>query len=317
MKILLTGAFGIVGREVLDTLIRRGYEVRIFEIKNFNNWTTSLGYVKNAEIFWGDIRKEEDVKNALKDIGIVIHLAAIIPPLADKNPDLAYSVNFGGTMNLINSMEDQTTKPKLIYTSSIAIYGDRRDDPYIKKTDKPNPNSNDHYAKQKSQCEIEIKKSNLEWAIFRLTYIVSPRKLKMDPIMFEMPLDTSIEVCTAKDTALALVNAIECEEIWGNIYHIAGGKKCRTSYKEYLIRMFQIFGIDFKNFPDEAFAKKDFHCGFLDTEESQRLLHYQKHTLEDYYQNVEEEIGILYYFYKLTKNIAQKHLLHQSKYLDE
>ncbi|MBD3213590.1 MAG: NAD-dependent epimerase/dehydratase family protein [Candidatus Lokiarchaeota archaeon] len=317
MRILLTGAFGIVGMAVLDKLIERNFEVRIFEVKNLNNWMTSLGYRKNTEIFWGDIRNKEDVKNAVKEIDVVIHLAAIIPPLADKNPDLANSVNYGGTINLIKAMEQEPSTPKLIFTSSIAVYGDRRDNPYIKKTDEPNPNKNDHYARQKLQCEQEIKNSDLEWAIFRLTYIVSPRKIKMDPIMFEMPLDTSIEVCTAKDTALALVNAIGVEEIWGNTFHIAGGKKCRTTYKEYLNRMFEIFGIDFKNFPDEAFAKKDFHCGFLDTDESQKLLQYQKHTLEDYYEDIEEEIGILYYFYKLTKNLAQKHLLHQSKYLDE
>jgi len=314
MKILLTGAFGIVGMRVLDYLVQKNYEIRIFEIKNFNNWMKNLEYRKDAEIFWGDIRNEEDITKAMKDIDIVIHLAAIIPPLADKSPDLASSVNLEGTINLINVMENQTHKPKLIYTSSIAVYGDRRENPYIKKTDTPNPNPEDHYAKQKLQCEQEIKKSSLEWVIFRLTYIVSPEKIKMDPIMFDMPLDTYIEICSAKDAGLALVNAIECDKVWGKMLHIAGGKRCRTSYKEYLKRMFEIFGLGFEDFPEGAFAKKDFHCGFLDTSESQELLRYQNQILEDYYDEVVEKIGFNYYFMKLIKSFAQKHLLHQSKY---
>lgn len=314
MKILLTGAFGIVGMRVLDYLMKKNYKIRIFEIKNFQNWMKSFEYRKDAEIFWGDIRNKEDINKAMKDIDIVIHLAAIIPPLADKNPDLARSVNVEGTINLIDIMENQPHKPKLIYTSSIAVYGDRRENPYIKKTDKPNPHPDDHYAKQKLQCEQEIKKSNLEWVIFRLTYIVSPEKIKMDPIMFDMPLDTSIEICSAKDAGLALANAIRCDKVWEKILHIAGGERCRTSYKEYLKRMFKIFGLGFEDFPEEAFAKKDFHCGFLDTSESKELLQYQNHTLEDYYDEVVGKRGFNYYFMKLIKSFAQKHLLHQSKY---
>ncbi|TFF85004.1 MAG: NAD-dependent epimerase/dehydratase family protein, partial [Promethearchaeota archaeon] len=96
MKILLTGAFGIVGREVLNHLIDRNYDVRIFEIINSDNKVKSRNYKDNVELFWGDIRNKDDVIRAVEGIDVVIHLAAIIPPLADKKPDLAYEVNVGG-----------------------------------------------------------------------------------------------------------------------------------------------------------------------------------------------------------------------------
>jgi nucleoside-diphosphate-sugar epimerase len=316
LKILLTGAFGIVGTEVLNFLIERKYEVRVFEINTFNNWLKALNYKDKAEIIWGDIRNKKDVEKAVKDIDIVIHLAAIIPPLADRKPDFAYQVNVEGTKNIISAIERVYSKvrPNLIYSSSIAIYGDRRDNPLIKLDDEPNPNPDDYYAQQKLQCEKLIKESNLDWVIYRLTYIVSPDKLNLDPIMYDMPLDTKIEICNAKDTALALVNSIENKKVWGKIMHIAGGKKCRTTYKEYLQRMFKIFGIGFDDFPESAFSKRNFHCGYMKTKESQHLLNYQNHTIEDYYDEVEKKIGYKSYFYKMFRYLARKILLQKSEY---
>ncbi|TXT66995.1 MAG: hypothetical protein BAJALOKI1v1_220028 [Promethearchaeota archaeon] len=319
LRILLTGAFGIVGTQVLNYLIERNYDVRVFEVYNFNNWMKSLNYRDNAEIFWGDIRNFTDVQNAVKDVDVIIHLAAIIPPLADKKPEFAHSVNVGGTKNIISALEhmNPSSMPKVIYSSSIAIYGDRRANPLIKLEDKPNPNAHDYYAQQKLECEKLIRTSEIEWVIFRLTYIVSPHKLHLDPIMYEMPLDTRIEICHAKDTALALVNAIENEKVWGEIMHIAGGKKCRTTYKEYLERMFEIFGIGFENFPESAFSTGNFHCGYMKTKKSQKLLHYQIHTLEDYYNVVAKKIGFKHYFYKMFSFFAKKFLLLKSEYYQE
>ncbi|GAH29848.1 unnamed protein product, partial [marine sediment metagenome] len=83
-------------------------------------------------------------------------------------------VNVGGTSNIIKAMEMQPQKPRLVYTSSIAIYGDRRKSPLIRTSDPPNPTINDEYAKQKLKCEDLIRSSSLKWVILRLTYIVSP-----------------------------------------------------------------------------------------------------------------------------------------------
>lgn len=95
----------------------------------------------------------------------------------------------------------------------MAIYGDRRKSPLIKPTDPPNSNPDDAYAKQKLKCEKLIRDSKLKWAIFRLTYIVSPDKLQMDPLMFKMPLDTPIEICHTKDVGTALANAVKNDKI--------------------------------------------------------------------------------------------------------
>lgn len=320
MKVLLTGAFGNVGKSTLTALIAVGYNVRVFDIDTSYNRKYARTYKDHpkVEIVWGDLCNFSDVLNAFDEsIGIVIHLAAIIPPLADKKPELAEAVNVGGTKNILAAIKAQSRPPRLIYTSSIAVYGDRVDTPFIKVTDPLTPNDDDRYAKTKLTCENLIQDSDIEWAIFRLTYIVSLDKLQMDPLMFHMPLKTSIEICHTEDVGLALANAVENEEIWGNIFHIAGGEKCRTTYKEYLECMMELFGLGSNWLPEEAFSTGNFHCGFMDTKRSQNLLQYQQHTLEDYYKAVEKKVGYKRWVTRLVQWFVRRHLLSKSEFYKE
>jgi len=315
LKILLTGAFGNVGLSTLKELIKRNHEIRVFDIKTKKNKRIAQKYKKDVNIFWGDLRNYKEVQKAISDRDIVIHVAAIIPPLADKKPKLAETVNIGGTANIIKAMENQPKEPKLIFTSSVAIYGDRLEKPLITLEDPPNPNDDDEYAKQKIECEKLIKNSSLNWAIFRLTYIVSLNKLQMDPLMFEMPLDTCIEICDTNDVGLALANAVENEKIWGEIMHIAGGERCRISYREYLNEMLDIFGIGHDFLPEEAFRRgRGFHCGFMTTDKSQPLLNYQRSTLDEYFNAVKKKVAFSRFFMMMFKPIAQKYLLNKSHY---
>jgi len=318
MKILLTGAFGNVGLSTLKEMLKQNYDIRIFDIKTKRNKRLATKYKKDVEVVWGDLRNYKDIEKAMSNIDVVVHVAAIIPPLADKKPKFAESVNVGGTTNIIKAMETQSKKPKLIFTSSVAVYGDRLENPLITPDDTPNPNDDDEYAKQKIMCEELIKNSSLDWAIFRLTYIVSLNKLQMDPLMFEMPLDTCIEICDTKDVGLALTNAVESKEIWGKVMHIAGGERCRISYREYLKEMLDIFGIGFEGLPEEAFRRgRGFHCGFMTTDRSQAFLNYQRYTLDDYFNAVRKKVVISRFFTMMFKPIAQKYLLSKSHYYKE
>jgi nucleoside-diphosphate-sugar epimerase len=318
MKILLTGAFGNVGLSTLKELIKRNHDVRVFDIRNTRNVRLASKYKKDIEIVWGDLRIYKQVEKAVFDRDVVIHVAAIIPPLADKKPKFAETVNVGGTENIIEAIKNQPKKPKLIFTSSVAVYGDRLENPMIHIDDPLNPNPDDEYAKQKIKCEELIRNSTLDWAIFRLTYIVSLNKLQMDPLMFEMPLNTSIEICDTNDVGLALAKAVESKEIWGEIMHIAGGERCRISYREYLDEMLDIFGIGYEFLPDEAFRQdRGFHCGFMNTDKSQALLNYQRYTLDDYFTAVRKKVAISRFFTMVFKPIAQKYLLNKSHYYKE
>jgi nucleoside-diphosphate-sugar epimerase len=62
MKVLLTGAFGNIGRSTMDELLKRGHQVRCFDIRTRANRENARQYGKKSRhVFWGDLRQPEDV----------------------------------------------------------------------------------------------------------------------------------------------------------------------------------------------------------------------------------------------------------------
>lgn len=316
MRILLTGAFGNVGQETLQKLIREDFDIRIFELDNRKNRQIAKKkkYQNKFEIIWGDLRNLSQVKQAAKNIDVVLHIGGIIPPLADINPTLAEQVNVGGTKNIILALESQANPGKLIFTSSIALYGDRRQNPFIKVEDKLNPSSGDEYGHQKMQAETLIQQSRLDWSIFRLPIIASISNLQMDPMLFKIPWETKIEICSVKDVASALVNAIENEDIWGKIWNIGGGKHCRTTYFKYVNRILQIFGLK-KSLPKKSFSTDPLYgCYIADSKESNKILHYQHHNLEDFYSTVKKKAKFIHFFIWIFNPFVRRYIISQSPY---
>ena len=142
-------------------------------------------------------------------------------------------------------------------------------------------------------------------------------KLQLDPIMYDVPLDTCLEICDTKDVGLALANAVESKDIWGETLHIAGGEQCRTTYREYLTKMLGLFGVGNIKLPREAFAKGDFHCGYMTTEKSQKFLNFQRLTLKDYYHQVKEKVKGRRFWGRLFQPIARFYVLSRSPYLKQ
>jgi nucleoside-diphosphate-sugar epimerase len=313
----LTGGFGNVGTSTLDELLRGGADVRVFEADTKRNRKTARKYEKCCELHFGDIRSPDAVLRALEGVDSVIHLAAIIPPLADRNPSLAATVNVGGTRNIIEGINRGGNMTKLIFASSIAVYGDRVNSPYIKASDNVDPNPDDTYAKTKVECEKMIRASGIRYAILRLTYVVSERWLPFDPLFFRMPLETSIETCDTRDVGRAFAHAVRSDAIWGKTLNIAGGKTCRMSFREYLDRVFSCFGLGGSGFlPRDAFRKQGYHCGFLeDADESEAILHYRRRTLEDYFSEVRKVTRTKRFFISMVRPAAHAYLKKLSPYL--
>lgn len=319
MVVLVTGGFGLVGRSVVRELILAGHSVRLFDTPTAGGLgrllhrlpTGARRRIRKAasaaarsvrsssrrresrpvlEIVRGNLCNVADVGEAVREVDAVIHLGAMIPPAADQYPVYADYVNRGGTENLIAALERNAPSTRFIFASSVAIYGDRLDTPDIALDDQPNPNPGDHYAHQKLAAETALRASPLDWTIFRLTAIASPEKLKLDPLMFEMPLETRIEICTPEDVATALVRALECRETSREVFHLAGGERCRTSFGEYVAHTVEIMGLGKEFFPPQAFGPGPFHCGNMETARAQELLHFQNHSLDDYYRDVERRV---------------------------
>lgn len=284
-RVLLTGASGGIGSEVLKQLFQfKKYSITVFDTKTPKSVKIFSEYSKEIEIIYGDICNELDLKSACIDKDIVIHLAAIIPPLADEKPELANRVNVLGSENLIKALEPYSPNAFLLYSSSISIYGDRVMNPNISVLDPLTPSEGDEYAKTKIATETLIENSNLNWSVFRLCAIMGNHK--MSKLMFHQPLNTSFEIATIEDTGRAFVKAIEKRsELSRKIYNLGGGESCRLSYEEFLKISFKINGLGKLDFAPRSFADKNFHCGFYkDGDVLESIIHFRKDSLDDFFQ---------------------------------
>jgi nucleoside-diphosphate-sugar epimerase len=314
--VLLTGAAGAVGLETLKELIRRKdqYTIRVVEVRNKRTERVLRPFYKDAEICWVDLTESAAVEACVKDVDRVIHLAAIIPPLADRQPALAEHVNVQGTQNLIEALQQSAPEAFLLYSSSVSVYGDRVKNPWIKVTDLLRPSEGDYYAVTKIKAEQLIQRSGLRWSIFRLTGIFNPQQ-KLDPLFFHMPLDTCIEMATTRDTGYALVQALEhSAELQGRTFNLGGGEKCRVIYRDLLAGCFAAAGLGSTDFPPEAFADHNFHCGyFLDSAELEQVLHFQRDSFDDYVSSYAQHVPPLQrWITPVLRPAIKRYLLRQS-----
>lgn len=127
-KILITGADGFIGSHLTEALVEDGYDVRAFVYYNsFNSYgwldTVPKETKIKIEFFPGDIRDPNGVRDAMKEIDIVFHLAALIAiPFSYNSPDSYVDTNVKGTLNIIQAARDNNVK-RILVTSTSEVYG--------------------------------------------------------------------------------------------------------------------------------------------------------------------------------------------------
>lgn len=166
-SILLTGASGTVGYEVLKQLVEiPNLAITVFDKKTKTSLKKLNPFKNRVDLVYGDITNQTDIEKIVHNHDYTIHLAAIIPPLADDYPELAQKVNVESTTMLIRLLEIHSPECFFIYSSSISVYGDRLENPYIYVGDPLKPSPGDEYAVTKIAAEKIIRESNLDWTIF-------------------------------------------------------------------------------------------------------------------------------------------------------
>ena len=127
-KVLVTGADGFIGSHLTESLLEKGYEVKAFTMYNsFNTWgwldTFSKDKLNGIEIFSGDIRDPNCIREALKGVDAVFHLAALIAiPFSYHSPDSYVDTNIKGTLNVLQAARELDTE-RVIITSTSEVYG--------------------------------------------------------------------------------------------------------------------------------------------------------------------------------------------------
>lgn len=121
MKVLVTGGAGYIGSHTVRELLKRGYEVVVFD--NFSTGRKEL--LVGGELIEGDLMDKDPIKKALKrgNIGAVLHFASLIQVGESyTDPRKYYTHNLVSSLNLLDAMLEAKVKV-FIFSSSAAVYG--------------------------------------------------------------------------------------------------------------------------------------------------------------------------------------------------
>ena len=130
-KVLVTGADGFIGSHLVEALLREGCTVKAFVYYNsFNSWgwldSFESGTLREIEVFSGDVRDPNGVRNAIAGTDLVFHLAALIGiPFSYHSPDSYIDTNIKGCLNVLQACRDLETE-RVIVTSTSEVYGTAR-----------------------------------------------------------------------------------------------------------------------------------------------------------------------------------------------
>lgn len=300
-KILITGATGGIGIELLRQLNESDQldGVSVLARDSKKNRKLLANYSDSISIFWGDMMDKPSLIPACKDQDVVIHLAGLIPPAFHEDDARSLNINIQGTRNIISTLEEYAPDAFLVFSSSVVVYGDRLKTPEIRVEDPLDPEQYDQYGIAKIQTEADIQQSKLNWTILRLSAIMGIGNHKVSGIIFHVPLDTPMEICTVRNTAKAFANTSDhLDQLNKKIFNLGGGDQCRISYHDFLERAFQSFGMGKVNFPEYTFATTNFHCGYyMDGDDLEDILHFQSDTIDSYFERFHASVPPIQRFF--------------------
>ena len=127
-KVLVTGAGGFIGSNLVEELIKSGITVKAFIHYNSSNSWGNLEFLpedikKEIEVISGNIQDPFSVNNAVKGQDTVFHLAALIGiPYSYKAPNSYVNTNVIGTLNILQACLDNNIE-KIVHTSTSETYG--------------------------------------------------------------------------------------------------------------------------------------------------------------------------------------------------
>jgi NAD dependent epimerase/dehydratase len=127
-RVLVTGGGGFIASHLVERLVDIGAHVRALVRYNSHHDRGMLEKIspksiKSIDIFQGDLRELESIREALSGIQLVFHLGAMISiPYSLKNPVDVVNHNVLGTANLLRICVDHDID-RLVHISSCEVYG--------------------------------------------------------------------------------------------------------------------------------------------------------------------------------------------------
>lgn len=309
-RVLLTGASGGMGslglKELLKNTDKQNITVLVLDTQADRQKMKEYENREGLTIYWGDLTNYKDVYECVKNVDLVLHVAALVSPVADYKPELAMRVNYGSMKNIIEAIKEQgrIDDVKVVSIGTIAETGDRMPPIHWGRVGDPiKPSVYDYYAVSKIAAERLLIESGLKyWVSLRQTGIMGSAMSKIkDAIMFHNCLDNVLEYVSDRDSGILLGNLANfcytgelSEEFWGHIYNIGGGESCRVDTFSMYQKLYGAIG--FKNLKyvidPKWYATRNFHGQYyLDSDKLENYLHFRHDSMQYFYDEYLKNLG--------------------------
>lgn len=285
MNCLITGGAGRLGRELVRLLTSSGHGVNVLDLP-LSNWAAIEG-VGGVETIIGDINDPNQVLKETKNVEVVYHLAALLPPKSESDRKFTMNVNVEGTKNILKAQESNKGL-RIIFASSISTYGITASmEPPICE-DCPQKSHN-YYSESKIEAEQLIRSSGIPYTILRIAPIAVPDLVEL-PEIVPYRADQRVEFVFVADAARALFEAARIPGALGLTLNIAGGPSWQMTGAEYIAHSYEALGVDV----EPVFSEEHTALDWYDTSRS-RFLGYQRTTFNDFLERLRtlgEELGL-------------------------
>jgi len=179
-KVLITGGAGFIGSHIVERLLDSSLAVLVLDSLEKGRFENIGHHVGKENFFFvkGDIRNCNVIKQVVKEVDGVVHLAALTSPAESfEKPSLYNEVNITGTINLLNACLDSGVK-RFVYASSAALYGHTKDLP-IRENLPLRPRSPYGISKMTAEAYVRLffEEYGLETVSLRYFNVYGPRQV--------------------------------------------------------------------------------------------------------------------------------------------
>ena len=198
MKILITGGAGYIGTPLVDLLCANPLIEKIIVYDNLSrsNYNLFIGAKKEGyqklTFVRGELLDSRKLKQALKGIDIVYHLAArVTTPFANSDAHLFDQINHWGTAELAYLLEESSVNT-LIFTSSAGVYGSSNEP--VDEHAEPNPKSFYGISKLRAEEHLRRLSDRMQVYIFRCANVYGyNRSMRFDAVINKFMFEANFE----------------------------------------------------------------------------------------------------------------------------
>ncbi len=308
--VLITGAFGQVGKRCAEILLGRGRTVIAMDLRN--DKTTAVADEMASRscggtlvVAYADLLDADAIAECVSrhKPTAIVHLAALLAPASYRNPLLARKINVDGTHNLVAAARALADPPLFIDASSASVYGSRNRFTHPERiTADTAVNPIDQYGEDKVLAEEAVRASGLPYTVLRLGGVISTdvsSNFNTDylVLMRATPRDNQLHTVDARDVALAFANAVDRRDrVNGKTLLIGGDDTHLHTFRDVEDDIMEAVGVGrlgpSASLPgDPEDARGWGFTGFFDTSEAQALLEFQEHSWSETVAWVAESLG--------------------------